>query len=64
MSESNEIYQVAAAITEANKQTYHFPLTGAYLCADCDMVTNNSQACPSCTSKSLIPLSGVVNRTN
>jgi hypothetical protein len=63
-SENEAIYQVAAntlADKTPVKTTYHFPLTGAYLCVECDTVTNNSQACPSCTShEGLMPLSSIV----
>ena len=40
----------------------HIPLTGAYLCQDCNAVGNNSMNCPACASTVLLGLAGVLNR--
>lgn len=40
----------------------HFPLTGAYLCQDCNAVCNNAMSCPACASTVLLGLAGVLNR--
>jgi hypothetical protein len=34
----------------------HFPIVGAWVCMDCDTVTNVSRACPACASESLYSL--------
>ncbi|MGA2674700.1 MAG: hypothetical protein ABSE99_15895 [Terracidiphilus sp.] len=44
-----------------NAQQY-IPLTGAYLCQDCDSVGNNSMQCPACASEVLMGLAGVLDR--
>jgi len=70
MSESNEIYEVAASVVaKKNAATMpgpvgrdHFPLASAYLCQDCNAVGNNSVQCPACASEVLLGLSGVLNR--
>lgn len=40
----------------------HFPLTSAYLCQDCNYVSNCSRQCPACASESLLGLAGILNR--
>jgi hypothetical protein len=40
----------------------HIPLTSAFLCLDCDRVTDSRHACPACASESLMGLSAVLNR--
>jgi hypothetical protein len=40
----------------------HIPLTGAYLCQDCNAVGNSAMNCPACASTVLLGLSGVLNR--
>jgi hypothetical protein len=39
----------------------HFPLTSAYLCPDCDTISNNAMHCPACASDVLMSLEGVLN---
>lgn len=75
MSETNEIYAVAEKVAMAEKvsksladatiQTEglsHFPLQNAYLCGNCDNVTNNAHACPACAGTNLMSLAKVLNR--
>lgn len=38
----------------------HFPLRNAWLCLQCENVTNNGNACPSCTSHHLKPLTDYI----
>jgi hypothetical protein len=40
----------------------HIPLTGAYLCQDCNSVGNNAMNCPACASTVLLGLAGILNR--
>jgi hypothetical protein len=40
----------------------HIPLASAYLCQDCNCVSNCSIQCPACASLALMVLSGVLNR--
>lgn len=40
----------------------HFPLNRAYLCSDCETVTNSPNQCPSCTSENLYPIIKFLNR--
>lgn len=40
----------------------HIPLTAAYLCQDCNCVSNCSRRCPACASEVLMGLAGVLNR--
>jgi len=40
-----------------------FPLASAYLCQDCESVSNSAMACPACASSVLMGLSGVLDRT-
>lgn len=40
----------------------HIPLASAYLCQDCNCVSNCSRACPACASESLMGLAGILNR--
>ncbi len=40
----------------------YFPLTSAYLCQDCESVSNNAMACPACASSVLMGLAGVLDR--
>ncbi|HEY2859086.1 MAG TPA: hypothetical protein VGJ21_11765 [Terracidiphilus sp.] len=41
---------------------FHIPLTSAYLCQDCNCVSNSSRRCPACASEVLMGLAGVLNR--
>ena len=41
--------------------TQQFPLREAYLCADCDCVSDASDICP-CGSRALLSLAKVLNR--
>lgn len=41
---------------------FHIPLTSAYLCQDCNCVSNCSRRCPACASEVLMGLAGVLNR--
>lgn len=41
---------------------FHIPLTSAYLCQDCNCVSNCSRSCPACASEALMSLSGVLDR--
>ena len=40
----------------------HIPLSSAYLCQDCNCVSNCSRRCPACASEVLMGLAGVLNR--
>jgi hypothetical protein len=40
----------------------HFPLQNAYLCQDCDAVSNNANQCPACASEVLMNLATVMDR--
>lgn len=40
----------------------HIPLTGAYLCQDCNSVGNSAMNCPACASTVLLALAVVLNR--
>jgi hypothetical protein len=40
----------------------HIPLATAYLCQDCNCVSNCSRRCPACASEVLMGLAGVLNR--
>lgn len=40
----------------------HIPLASAYLCQDCNCVSNCSRRCPACASEVLMSLSGILNR--
>lgn len=40
----------------------HIPLTSAYLCQDCNCVSNCSRRCPACASEVLMGLASVLNR--
>jgi hypothetical protein len=40
----------------------HIPLSSAYLCQDCNCVSNCSRTCPACASEVLMGLAGVLNR--
>jgi hypothetical protein len=40
----------------------HIPLESAYLCQDCNCVSNCSRRCPACASEVLMGLAGVLNR--
>ncbi len=52
------------ALESLNDVRLHFKAKDAYICADpeCDTITVERDACPSCMSTSLIPLSRIVNR--
>jgi hypothetical protein len=43
-------------------ETQHIPLASAWLCSDCDTVTNQSAACPCCASAHLHPLASFLDR--
>lgn len=40
----------------------HIPLASAYLCQDCNCVSNSSRRCPACASEVLLGLAGILNR--
>jgi len=40
----------------------HFPLTSAYLCPDCNCVSNCAVQCPACASQVMMSLAGVLDR--
>jgi hypothetical protein len=40
----------------------HIPLASAYLCQDCNCVSNCSRRCPACASEVLMGLAGILNR--
>jgi hypothetical protein len=40
----------------------HFPLTSAYLCPDCNCVSNCADQCPACASQVVMSLAGVLDR--
>lgn len=40
----------------------HIPLASAYLCQDCNCVSNCSRRCPACASEVLLGLAGILNR--
>lgn len=40
----------------------HIPLDSAYLCQDCNCVSNSSRRCPACASEVLMGLAGILNR--
>jgi hypothetical protein len=40
----------------------YIPLASAYLCSDCNCVSNCSRSCPACASEALMGLSGILNR--
>lgn len=70
MSESNEIYEVAAKVARPDRPNnvmdpniHHFPLRDAYLCQDCENVTNSSTTCPSCTSTKMLGISPFFTHT-
>jgi len=48
------------------KKTYpmmeHFPLTSAYLCPDCNCVSNCAVQCPACASQVVMSLAAVLDR--
>lgn len=46
----------------SSPMTFHIPLTTAYLCQDCNCVSNCSRQCPACASEVLLGLAGVLNR--
>jgi hypothetical protein len=41
---------------------FHMPLASAYLCQDCNCVSNCSRRCPACASEVLMGLAGILNR--
>lgn len=43
-------------------QPIHLPLGSAYLCQDCNCVSNSSRRCPACASEVLMGLAGILNR--
>jgi hypothetical protein len=38
------------------------PLATAYLCQDCNVVSNCAMSCPACSSRVLLGLAGVLDR--
>ena len=44
------------------KLPLHIPLAQAYLCQDCNCVSNCSRRCPACASEVLMGLAGVLDR--
>jgi len=40
----------------------HIPLASAYLCQDCNCVSNCSRRCPACASEVLMGLSAILDR--
>jgi len=40
----------------------HLPLSGAWLCAECGSVGNNSAQCPACAGTALVNLSKILDR--
>lgn len=46
----------------ADAAPLHIPLSSAYLCQDCNCVSNCSRRCPACASEVLMGLAGVLNR--
>lgn len=40
----------------------HIPLGSAYLCQDCNCVSNCAKRCPACASEVLMGLAAVLNR--
>lgn len=40
----------------------HIPLASAYLCQDCNCVSNCSRRCPACASEVLMGLAGILDR--
>jgi hypothetical protein len=40
----------------------HFPLTSAYLCPDCECVSNCAKQCPACASQVVMSLAEVLDR--
>jgi hypothetical protein len=45
------------------KHTF-FPLASAYLCVNCQAVSNQSRNCPVCESSSLLSLARVLDHTD
>jgi RNA polymerase subunit RPABC4/transcription elongation factor Spt4 len=41
---------------------FHIPLSNAYLCGDCNCVSNSSRQCPACASEVLLGLASVLDR--
>lgn len=42
----------------------YIPLSGAFLCQDCEAIGNSNVQCPACASAALLPLAPVMNRTS
>jgi hypothetical protein len=40
----------------------YFPLESAYLCQDCNTISDNSGSCPACASTVLMNLASVLDR--
>lgn len=47
----------------ALKNNLTIPLDRAVLCLDCDSVSNANRECPACSSRALMNLSVVLNRS-
>jgi len=41
----------------------YFPLRTAFLCENCQSVSDNPRRCPACAAESLMALATVLNRT-
>lgn len=48
--------------TDVFRNVYHFPLINAYLCGDCNCVSNLSTNCPACASDNILALAPILNR--
>ncbi len=46
----------------ASPMPLHIPLTSAYLCQDCNCVSNCSRTCPACASEVLLGLASILDR--
>lgn len=46
----------------ADPKTEYFPLASAYLCEDCQCVSNTAIRCPACASTALMNVALVLNR--
>lgn len=50
-------------VEHVKPQVVTIPLTSAFLCSDCNSISNSSVLCPKCASNSLFPLATWLNRT-
>ena len=51
-------------MTTISDARQYIPLSGAYLCQNCDSIGNNSMRCPACASEVLMGLAGVLDRND